>query len=223
LKSKLDPEGDLQDENGAMVLLELAQLLKVTLEFDRTSSKSTTFLEAVHARLGNSPESLNKVALIRHCAEPARSYTGFRKPKPAELISAILGFFMGHTVPPRTHGLIYCTSRHPLLRLFEGDRMFRMVGAQIPPSALNPARVGISTVIAVLRDARDEHIFCAKVLGPLARCIADSGLDVMIVGRTPELAASVANAVPGSGKCRTVDFPMIKSRFGLMGISLRCF
>jgi hypothetical protein len=213
----------LQDEDEAMVLLELAQLLKVTLEFDRASSKSTTFLEAVHARLGNSPESLNKVALIRHCAEAARSCSGFRQPKPAELISAILGFFMGHTVPPRTNGLIYCTSRHPLLRLFEGDRMFRMLGVQTPLSALNPARVGISTVIAVLRDARDEHVFCTRVLGPLARCIADRGLDVMIVGRIPKLAASIANAVPGSGKRWTVDFPMVKSRFGLRGISLRCF
>ncbi len=233
-----------------MVLLELAQILKITLELDRasggcsvrptgqtrhglswiwwfgdvfTSRLTTSLLQAVQARLGNSPECLNKVALIYQCAEAARRCSGLRQPSLAELISTSLGFFMSHTVPHRTRGLIYSAERHPLLRLFEGDRLFTIAGAQIPLAALHPARVGISTVIAVVREGRNEEVLRAGILGPLTHCIAESGLDVMIVGSTPELAASVANAVPGSGRCRAVDFPMVESRLRLRGISLRCF
>jgi len=84
-----------------MELLEVAELLNAALEFNAESLRSsgarctgqiryglsripgfrngsadgsmTPLLKALHARLGNSPESLNKIALIRHCAEAARA------------------------------------------------------------------------------------------------------------------------------------------------------
>ena len=234
-----------------MMLLELAALLNAALEFDRTNSShsgvgstgqvrnglsripgfrngfktrsTTSLLQALRARLGDTPEALNKLALILHCVQATRGCRGFRQPMLAELISTILGYFMSYTVPPRTRGLISSRRRHPLLKMVIGDPVFAIVRAEIAAAALHPARVGISTVIAVLRDTHDEHIFRAKIVGPLTLCIAESGLDVMTLARTPEIAASFANAVPGPGKCRMVDFPMIESRLGLTGISLRCF
>jgi hypothetical protein len=234
-----------------MLLLELAELLNAAPEFSpkdfsrfgaksageiraglswipqfhnaAVSSSPTSLLEALRARLGDSPEVLNKFALIRHSAEATRSCHGLRRPMTAELMSTILGYFMNHTVPPRTRGLVYCRSRHPLRRLLKRDRVFTIVGARVPPTALDPGRVGISTVMAVLRDARDEEVFRARILDPLTCCIAESGLDVMIIGRTPELASAVADAVAVSGKRRALDFPKVESRLGLTGISLRCF
>jgi hypothetical protein len=235
-----------------MVLLEFAELLNVALEFDRTSgsysggsagqihrglsrlpwfrkafaSRSTTsLLQAVRARLGNTPEALNQFTLINHCAEAAKSVQNVGEIMLGELISAMLGYFMMHTVGLHTFGLIYSTRSHPLLSLVEGNPElgFTIVDAKMAGLAnLHRDRKSISTAILIVKDAQDAAMFHEQTFQPLTACLAANGIDIMAVADTPEVAAAIANALPERGKCRAVNFPLVMSGLGLSGISVRC-
>jgi hypothetical protein len=234
LKTALDAMRSSDHDWGAGSVRRISHWVKGVLPVSshfKEQSVDRVLLRVLRGRLGDTPEALNRLALISHCAEAAKSAQNVSQ-MPAEIISAMLGYFMMHTVGPHTFGLIYSTESHPVLSLVEGspesgftivDANRKIVDAKMAGLAdLHPDRKRISTAILIVKDARDAGNFREQILQPLTAGVAANGIDIMAVANTPELAVAVASAVPGWGKLQAVDFPFIESGLGLSGLSLRC-
>jgi hypothetical protein len=250
-------------DNAAMVLVEFALLLKTALDAMRSSDRDwaagsargirrwtkgvlrlashskeqsvdLVLLRVLRGRLGDTPEALNRFALVSHCAEAAKTVRNENVNEfiAAELVSAMLGYFMMHTVGPHTFGLIYSTESHPLLSLVEGspesgfaivNTNRKIVDAKMPGwTDRHPDPKRISTAILIVKDGLDADLFREQILEPLSAGVAANGIDILAVANTPEAATAVASAVPGRGKFQVVNFPFLESDLGLSGISLRC-
>jgi len=246
-----------------MVLLEFALLLKTAVDAMRSAdrdfaagsaqdirrwakgvlqlgshfkeqSADLALLRVLHSRLGNTPEALNRFALVSHCAEAAKTVQNENVNEffAAELISAMLGYFMMRTVGPHTFGLIYSTQGHPLLSLVEGNPQsgFAIVNAnrKIVDAKMagwtdrHPVQKRISTAILLVKDGLEGVLFREQILQPLNASVAANGIDILAVAITPEAATAVASAIRARGRFQAVDFPFLESGLGLSGISLRC-
>jgi hypothetical protein len=228
-----------------MVLVRLALLLKTALSAmersERNSAADATrsvqspdikLLRVLRDQLGETPEALNQLALVAHCAEAAKSVQDVGEIMPAELISTTLGYFMLRTIALHTFGLIYARQSHPLLSLVKEtpqrgltivDVNRKIIDSKMACSGnLDLDQKRISTAILIVKDAHDAATFREQILQALTTAIAANGIDIMVIANTPELATVVTGAVQAGLRFQTVDFPSALSGLGLSGISLRC-
>src|ERR1043166_3015171 len=124
LKAALDASGSSDYGSAAEstqgIRFSLRRLLRLS-GFIKGQSVDSTIVRVLRAQLGNTPEAANRVALVAHCVEAAKSVQRYHEMMLAELISTTLAFFMMRTVSPYTSGLVYSTRSHPLLDLVKAN------------------------------------------------------------------------------------------------------
>jgi hypothetical protein len=213
-----------------MLLSDLGKLLKSRFKAKQPfhNAENVDWLDSVlgpalSPALGSTPEAANRAAIVRHCAEAARSADDSGEITPSELIATMLGYFMLCTLAPGTSGLLYSGQLHPISRLVRDNRNVVAVdGESIAAAGLGSFKNNFSAAIIIVTSRKTELEFYDRALVPLTAGIAAVGIDVLVSAGCLERAAAVANAICAQRDYRAIDFPVVQSRLDLTGICLRC-
>lgn len=213
-----------------MILWELAQILRSPFEVKPPVGSpaelewfNAALLSSLPAGPGTTADAVNRAAIVHHCAEVAKSVDADGQIALAELISTMLGYFIMRTIPWDTRGLLYSGELHPISNLARDNGSVVALDAESLESA-NRDCFGnsLSSAIIILRSRKTELEFRDHVLPRLLAKVAAIGIDVLVSAECPQRAANIANAICMRQDYRTIDFPLLQSRLGLAGISLRC-
>jgi hypothetical protein len=213
-----------------MLLSDLGKLLKSRFKAKQPfhNAENVDWLDSVlgpalSPALGNTPEAANQAAIVRHCAEVAKSADNSGEIAPSELISTMLGYFMVCTLAPGTSGLLYSGELHPISRLVRDNRNVVAVdGESIAAADLGSFENNFSAAIIIVTSRKTELEFYDHLLASLTAGIDAIGINVLVSAERPERAAAVANAICAQRDYRAINFPVVQSRLGLTGICLRC-